>query len=192
MYLFVGWLLFFVCLVCFCCCFVGCCFWRFFIVYFCVCLRHFVLLDLFVCWLLFFVCLGLFYFYFVGCCFGRFFFFFFFFVCVLVVGCCWVVVFLRFFLFGFFCCCWRLGVFVCGPFFSLFFNAFLCPVPYLFFLFFYIAYVVFLRHLNFQSSNRFKISNFIICFCSFDLSCSILEKDTFIENLYIVLSCLIK
>ena len=33
---------------------------------------------------------------------------------------------------------------------------------------------------------------FRICFCTFDLSCSILEKENFIENLYIVLSCLIK
>ena len=29
----------------------------------------------------------------------------------------------------------------------------------------------------------------LICFCSFDLSCPILEKDNFIKNLYIVLSC---
>ena len=33
---------------------------------------------------------------------------------------------------------------------------------------------------------------FLICFCSFDPFCSILEKDNFIENLYIVLYCLIK
>ena len=37
-----------------------------------------------------------------------------------------------------------------------------------------------------------KISNLLICFCSFDLSCPILEKDNFIENLDIVLYCLIK
>ena len=37
-----------------------------------------------------------------------------------------------------------------------------------------------------------KISYFRICFCTFDLSCSILEKDNFIEHLYIVLFCLIK
>ena len=36
-----------------------------------------------------------------------------------------------------------------------------------------------------------KISNLLICFCSFDLSCLILEKSNFIENLYIVLFCLI-
>ena len=32
-----------------------------------------------------------------------------------------------------------------------------------------------------------KISNLPICFCSFDLSCPLQEKDNFIENLYIVL-----
>ena len=32
------------------------------------------------------------------------------------------------------------------------------------------------------------VSNCIICFCSFYLFCSILEKDNFIEHLYIVLS----
>ena len=32
------------------------------------------------------------------------------------------------------------------------------------------------------------ISNFLICFCNFDLSCFIFEKDNFIENLYILLS----
>ena len=37
-----------------------------------------------------------------------------------------------------------------------------------------------------------KISNLIICFSSFYLSCSILEKDNFVENLYIVLFCVIK
>ena len=37
-----------------------------------------------------------------------------------------------------------------------------------------------------------KISNLRICFCSFDLSCPIREKDNFIENVSIVLSCLIK
>ena len=36
------------------------------------------------------------------------------------------------------------------------------------------------------------LSIMISYFCTFDLSCSILEKDNFIENLYIVLSCLIK
>ena len=38
-----------------------------------------------------------------------------------------------------------------------------------------------------QASVSFKISNLLICFCSFDLSCPILEKDNFM-----LLSCLIK
>ena len=37
-----------------------------------------------------------------------------------------------------------------------------------------------------------KISILLINFCSFDLFCAILEKDNFIEILYIVLSCPIK
>ena len=37
-----------------------------------------------------------------------------------------------------------------------------------------------------------KISNLLICFCSYKLSCTILEKYNFIENMYIVLYCLIK
>ena len=37
-----------------------------------------------------------------------------------------------------------------------------------------------------------NISNLLICFCSFELSCPIFEKDNSIEDLYIVLSCLIK
>ena len=37
-----------------------------------------------------------------------------------------------------------------------------------------------------------KLSNLLICFCSFDLSYPVLEKDDFIKNVYIVLSCLIK
>ena len=37
-----------------------------------------------------------------------------------------------------------------------------------------------------------KISNLHICFYSFDLSCPILEKNIFIESVYIVLSCLNK
>ena len=36
------------------------------------------------------------------------------------------------------------------------------------------------------------ISNLLVCFCSFDLSCPILEKDIYITNVYIALSCLIK
>ena len=37
-----------------------------------------------------------------------------------------------------------------------------------------------------------RIRNLHICFCSFELSCPILEKDNFIENVFIALSCLIK
>ena len=40
-----------------------------------------------------------------------------------------------------------------------------------------------------QAAVSFKISNFLTCICSFDLSCPILEKDNFIENVYIVLYC---
>ena len=36
-----------------------------------------------------------------------------------------------------------------------------------------------------------KISYFRMCFRTFELSCSILEKDNFVEHLYIVLSCVI-
>ena len=43
-----------------------------------------------------------------------------------------------------------------------------------------------------QAAASVKISNLLICFCSFDLACPILEKDNFIENVYIVMSCLIK
>ena len=43
-----------------------------------------------------------------------------------------------------------------------------------------------------QAAVAVKISNLLICFCSFDLSCPILEKEIFIKHLYIVLSCLIK
>ena len=35
-----------------------------------------------------------------------------------------------------------------------------------------------------------KISNLLICFSNFDLSCPVLLKETFIENLYSVLSSL--
>ena len=37
-----------------------------------------------------------------------------------------------------------------------------------------------------------KINNIRICFCSIDLSCTIIEKDNFIVNLYILLACHIK
>ena len=44
----------------------------------------------------------------------------------------------------------------------------------------------------YQAAITINTSNLFICFCSFDLSCPIREKDNFIENLDIVLSCLIK
>ena len=37
----------------------------------------------------------------------------------------------------------------------------------------------------------FQLNNLLFCFCSFDLSWPVLEKDNFIEHLYIVSSCLI-
>ena len=45
---------------------------------------------------------------------------------------------------------------------------------------------------KYQAAIAVKISNLFIYFSSFDLSCSILEKDSFIENVYIVLSSLLK
>ena len=53
--------------------------------------------------------------------------------------------------------------------------------------------IIFLPHFYHfhQAAIAIKISNSLICLCSFDLSCPILEKDIFIENLYVVLSCLI-
>ena len=50
-----------------------------------------------------------------------------------------------------------------------------------------IIYWIVLHYFS-QAAISNKTSNFLICFCSFDLSCPILEKDKFIENLYIVLS----
>ena len=44
----------------------------------------------------------------------------------------------------------------------------------------------------FNYSTKTILSIMISYFRTFDLSCSILEKDNFIENVYIVLSCLIK
>ena len=66
---------------------------------------------------------------------------------------------------------------------------------YLSFVFIYTVYVILLHHviLHFcQAAVSIKISKLLICFCSFDLSCPILEKNNFIKNVYIVLSCLIK
>ena len=44
----------------------------------------------------------------------------------------------------------------------------------------------------YQAAFSIKISNLLICFCSFDLSCPVLEKDIFIENLCIVVSLIFK
>ena len=68
------------------------------------------------------------------------------------------------------------------------------PFSYLFFFIIYIAYIIFLCHFYhfYEAAIAVKISNLLICFCSFDLSCPILEKYSFIENVYIVLSCPIK
>ena len=51
------------------------------------------------------------------------------------------------------------------------------------------VYIYMYVYLFYQASVVIKISNLLICF--FDLSCTILLKDNFIENVYIVLSCLI-
>ena len=45
---------------------------------------------------------------------------------------------------------------------------------------------------NKKATISIKICNYLICFCSFDLSCYIPEIDIFIKYMYIVLSCLIK
>ena len=37
-----------------------------------------------------------------------------------------------------------------------------------------------------QATVSIKIRNLLICFCSFDLSCPVLEKLNFIENVYTV------
>ena len=39
-----------------------------------------------------------------------------------------------------------------------------------------------------QAAISVQINNLLICFCGFDLSCPILEKENVIENLYIVVS----
>ena len=43
-----------------------------------------------------------------------------------------------------------------------------------------------------QTRKLLKTRNFLICFWCFDRSCSILEQDKFIENLYVILSCVIE
>ena len=50
---------------------------------------------------------------------------------------------------------------------------------------------ILLRHFN-QAAVSIKTSNLLICFCSFELSWTVLEKDNSIDNLYIVLYCVIK
>ena len=47
--------------------------------------------------------------------------------------------------------------------------------------------IIFLYHF-YQAAVAIKICNLLICFCSFDLSCPTLEKDSYIEK---VLSCLV-
>ena len=44
----------------------------------------------------------------------------------------------------------------------------------------------------YQAAVTIYIRILLICFCSFDLFCPLLDKDRFIENLYIALSYLIK
>ena len=55
----------------------------------------------------------------------------------------------------------------------------------------YYYVIIFLCHF-YQAAIAIKISNLYICLCNFDLSCPILEKDILIENVYIVLSFVIK
>ena len=43
-----------------------------------------------------------------------------------------------------------------------------------------------------KAAISFKLSNLLIFFCGFDLSCPILEKEHFIKNVFTVLYCLIK
>ena len=45
---------------------------------------------------------------------------------------------------------------------------------------------------RYQVAVTVEISILLICFCSFDLFCPLLDKDSFIENLYIALFCPIK
>ena len=82
-------------------------------------------------------------------------------------------------------------------FFFFFPSPLLFPVSYLFFLFIYIMCVLLLCHhllTSFLSLYQaaVTISILLICFCSFELCCPLLVKNSFIENLYIVLFCLVK
>ena len=47
----------------------------------------------------------------------------------------------------------------------------------------------FLVQINSQAADSIKISNLLVCFCSFDLSCRILEKDNFIKNVLLISLC---
>ena len=59
-------------------------------------------------------------------------------------------------------------------------------IPVLF-LYLYIIYYIILFLCDFcQAAVSVKISNFFVCFCSFDLSCPILEKDNFIKFFYCI------
>ena len=44
----------------------------------------------------------------------------------------------------------------------------------------------------YQAAVTIEISILLICFCSFELFCPLLDKDRFIENVYFALSCSIK
>ena len=44
------------------------------------------------------------------------------------------------------------------------------------------SYIIFLRHVVSQDAISNKISNILICFCNFDLSCPILNKYSFIKK----------
>ena len=48
--------------------------------------------------------------------------------------------------------------------------------------------ITFLTHFC-QAAGSIKIRNLLICFCILDFSCLILEKDNFIENLFLVAVC---
>ena len=54
-----------------------------------------------------------------------------------------------------------------------------------------VFFFVFSLYHFYHAAIAIKISNLLICFCSFDFSCPILEKDSFVENLYIVLNSVI-
>ena len=43
-----------------------------------------------------------------------------------------------------------------------------------------------------QAAVSVKISNLLICFCSCELSCPLLENGNSIEDLYVVMCCRIK